>query len=312
MKLVMTLLVRDEEDIIRDNIEFHLAQGVDFFIATDNRSVDATTKILKEYEERGLLHYIYEGNDDFDQSAWVTRMARMAFSDYGADWVIHSDADEFWWPLHGNLREVFECLPGEVSVVFSNRLNFVAVDSDSGQPFWSRMIYREKESLNLLGKSLRPKIAHRGNATVIVHQGNHSVAGMAMFDQADGLIEILHFPVREYKQIENKIILGGEAYARNSKLPKAVGLAWRELHEAYKDSGNLNQYFRDQQHDSDKLNKRLQAGDIVIDKKLRDYFFSGAVGTKIATASDLSDRLLSTIIKSLKQYLKNSSFSPNG
>ena len=29
MKLVMTLLVRDEEDIVRENLDFHLAQGVD-------------------------------------------------------------------------------------------------------------------------------------------------------------------------------------------------------------------------------------------------------------------------------------------
>ena len=29
MKLVMTLLLRDEEDIVADNLDFHLAQGVD-------------------------------------------------------------------------------------------------------------------------------------------------------------------------------------------------------------------------------------------------------------------------------------------
>ena len=38
MKIVMTLLVRDEQDIIRENIEFHLSQGIDYFIATDNIS----------------------------------------------------------------------------------------------------------------------------------------------------------------------------------------------------------------------------------------------------------------------------------
>lgn len=80
MKIVMTLLVRDEEDIIRENIEYHLAQGVDYFIATDNRSNDATTDILKGYERKGVLHYCYEADDDYSQGEWVTRMARMAFS----------------------------------------------------------------------------------------------------------------------------------------------------------------------------------------------------------------------------------------
>jgi hypothetical protein len=32
----MTLLIRDEEDIIDKNISFHLKHGVDFIIATDN------------------------------------------------------------------------------------------------------------------------------------------------------------------------------------------------------------------------------------------------------------------------------------
>ena len=53
MKLVMTLLVRDEADIVDAQIAFHLAAGVDFVIATDNRSEDGTTRILERYERAG-------------------------------------------------------------------------------------------------------------------------------------------------------------------------------------------------------------------------------------------------------------------
>ena len=38
MKLVMTLLVRDEADVVDAQIAFHLHAGVDFVVATDNRS----------------------------------------------------------------------------------------------------------------------------------------------------------------------------------------------------------------------------------------------------------------------------------
>ena len=69
MQLIMTLLVRDEEDIIRENIEYHLAQGVDFTIATDNLSVDSATEIRRSYETRGVSHYSLEEQDNYNQHA---------------------------------------------------------------------------------------------------------------------------------------------------------------------------------------------------------------------------------------------------
>jgi Glycosyl transferase family 2 len=101
MKLVMTLLVRDEADIIAANIEFHLAQGVDFIIATDNLSEDGTTGILNNFERKGVLHYIRETDDDYAQHRWVTRMARLARTRFGADWVINNDEAALLLPYRG-------------------------------------------------------------------------------------------------------------------------------------------------------------------------------------------------------------------
>ena len=53
MKLVMTLLVRDEADIVDAQIAFHLDAGIDYVVATDNRSQDGTTEILERYEQEG-------------------------------------------------------------------------------------------------------------------------------------------------------------------------------------------------------------------------------------------------------------------
>ena len=38
MKLVMTLLARDEADVVEAWLAFHLNAGADFVVATDNRS----------------------------------------------------------------------------------------------------------------------------------------------------------------------------------------------------------------------------------------------------------------------------------
>ena len=42
MKLVLTLLVRNEADVVDANLAFHLNAGVDFVIATDNGSEDGS------------------------------------------------------------------------------------------------------------------------------------------------------------------------------------------------------------------------------------------------------------------------------
>ena len=241
MKLVMTLLVRDEQDIVRENLDFHLAQGVDEVIVTDNGSEDATVEILREYESQGVVRLLFEPTDDYSQGRWVTRMARLAATE-GADWVINNDADEFWWPRAGSLRSIFDQLDDEVGLVVARRQNFVPRPED-GRPFWERMTLRERESLNPLGKPLPPKLAHRADPEIAVAQGNHKVEGARLGERLDDdSIEILHFPMRTYAQFENKIIKGGRAYARNRELPERTGRTWRRLYETWEQGGLRDHY----------------------------------------------------------------------
>jgi glycosyltransferase involved in cell wall biosynthesis len=264
MKLVMTLLVRDEQDIIAQHLDFHLAQGVDEVIVTDNGSEDATLEILRGYESRGVVRVIHEPSDDYSQGKWVTRMARMAASEHGADWVINSDADEFWWPRSGTLASTFAGLSDGVGVVVARRTNFVPQPEDD-QPFWERMTVRERESLNPVGKPLPPKLAHRAHPEITVVQGNHRVQGPDLGERLDdGTVEILHFPMRSYAQFENKIVKGGQAYARNRELPENVGRTWRRLYEVWQ-RGELPQHY------AESVVSDPASEDLVSDTRLRDY-----------------------------------------
>jgi glycosyltransferase involved in cell wall biosynthesis len=264
MKLVMTLLVRDEEDIVADNLDFHLAQGVDEVIVTDNGSVDGTLEILRAYEARGLVRIIVEPTDDYSQGRWVTRMARMAATEHKADWVINNDADEFWWPREGTLRTLFEGLGGDVGVVVGRRTNFVPRPEDD-RPYWERMTLRERESLNPVGKPLPPKLAHRAHPEIVVVQGNHRIKGPDVGSEVDnGAIEILHFPMRSYAQFENKIVKGGRAYARNKELPEKTGRTWRRLYQTWEKGGLPAHY-------EASVVAEAARQDLLEDTRLRDY-----------------------------------------
>ncbi len=272
MKLVMTLLVRDEQDILKANLEFHLAQGVDLFIVTDNNSVDASKEILQPYIQQGLVHYIFEAEDNYNQHAWVTRMARLAYTKFGADWVINNDADEFWWPITGNLTQTFNNIDNEFNTLIAQRHDFIPMEKNLDNQFYNNMQYRKVISLNPLGNPLPPKVAHHGSKKVIVKQGNHRIEGLEPLNTARDLIEILHFPIRSYSQFSNKIINGGKAYSNNTTLPKAIGKTWRKLYAEYQEQHNLHAYYAQQAYSKTRIQAELQQQLLIKDTRLVDFF----------------------------------------
>ena len=125
MRLILTLLCRNEIDIIDSMIRFHLGHGVDCIVATDNGSNDGTRECLQHYVHSGKLLLIDQPESTHDQAVWVSVMARMATEQLAADWLIHSDADEFWWPLNGDLKTTLQAVPPGVQALTVGRTNFL-------------------------------------------------------------------------------------------------------------------------------------------------------------------------------------------
>lgn len=270
-RLVMTLLVRDESDIIRDNLDYHLSRGVDFVIATDNGSVDDTPAILEAYQRAGVLRLVREPGNTHSQGRWVTRMARLAYSDHGADWVINNDADEFWWADGGDLKQALEQCAVTSELVRARRFDMVA-KVQGGAPYLERMLWRDLESVNAVGDPLPPKALHRAHPDVRVAEGNHSAAFGDRKPQvgAEKSLMIFHYPDRGYEQYSGKIARGGAALARNTDLSQQAGHAWRAMYAMYQ-AGTLEEHYLARASDPVSVEAGVRAGRYVPDTRLRDY-----------------------------------------
>lgn len=259
----MTLLVRDEADIVAAVVEHHLAAGVGMVVATDNGSVDGTAEILAAYQEAGVLELHHEPAHDYRQAEWVTRMARRAAAVHGADWVINADADEFLWAPEP-LPAVFASVRGGGVVV--PRENLVASPGVTGS--WvDRLVLRDELSLSPRGTRIGPKFCHVGDPDVSVAYGNHTAEGPRIGPPADGHpLRVLHVPDRGAEQYRRKIRNGGAAYAANTVVSTEVGWHWREDYDRLR-GGTLDETYASRQAT---VAERASRGELVPDTRLRD------------------------------------------
>ena len=283
----MTYKVRDEADVLEDNLRFHHALGVDFFIVTDNGSVDGTKEILQRWVDAGLARVIEAPDEPMSSTGhrWLTDMARLAAEEHGADWVLHNDADEFWWPLEGTLREALAAIPEEFGAVLAPRVEFVGRPDGPGS-FAERLTYREAHG------RLRPKVAHRARGDVVVlHRGGHDVVAAPTGNPRDALrppgravlrtvrdaeagddralalapawpIQILHFPVRSFAQYRRRVELGLESFPDQK--------SWSQLRRAY-EADKLEWLYKELIYDDEAVAEGLRSGELVEDTRLRDF-----------------------------------------
>jgi hypothetical protein len=270
MKLVMTLLVRDEADILDANLAFHLNAGVDVIVATDHRSQDGTTEILESYADDGYLHLIKEAGDEFRQTEFVTRMARQAVTELSADWVIHADADEFWWPRGSSLKQVLEAVPMRYGIVRGLMRHFVP-RPDDGSSFAERMdvSLAGTAPINDPSSRFRPavKVAHRADPEIRIGLGNHNATSERLVPLRGWCpLEVLHFPIRTTAQCEQKYVNTHNAWPSDGREPGTfVERAFQAI-----ETGHLDDYYASLAVDDAARSRGLADGTLQLDVRVRD------------------------------------------
>jgi hypothetical protein len=291
MRLAMTLLVRDVADIIEANLGYHRAQGVDFFVVGDNGSTDGTVAILERYERAGLVKLEhFPGSVNQAWSEGRTKIARLTH-ELGADWVIHNDGDEFWWPLTGDLKQTLAAIPERFGLVIAPRTEYVPRPGDAS--FADRLTFREARSLH------PPKAAHRAHPRIVLDHPHptriwiEQSSALAAFEGRPGLdisntkqrvqmeqeltaqmkqklifaptfpIRVLHFPVRSPAQYGHRVEIAERAGMLESD--------WRADLLAAHERKRLDRVYDELTLSDREIARGVEDGWLVEDTDFRDY-----------------------------------------
>ena len=220
-RLVMTILVKDEADIIEANIRTHASLGVDAFAIMDNSSTDGTREILVRLQKEFEIVIIDEVGE-YNQAKWMKSLAKIAKERLKADWVISNDADEFWIPK--NELTLKENLAFKGSVLTIQRYNMLLLDKKEffKSPYYVKnpIFYSKENQLNSKKVSITltkiaPKTIINPHGLIYLRGGNHKALHIANirdylrsgYDKIKRFrdIEVFHYPIRSYAQFEKNI-----------------------------------------------------------------------------------------------------------
>jgi hypothetical protein len=233
--ITMLLLVRDEIDIIGQNINFHLGMGIEHFVVTDNGSVDGTRDILVDFKRRlgKSMVIIDDAEPAHHQSVRVNRMIQVAKKEFRPRWIISSDADEFWYPASGRYDSEID---GRKNVLNCYWHNFLPRPNMSWQEFTD-----VGEMPGYHGGTSKTFCLARG--LVGMYKGNHESRSIPRVISRSDNIRVYHYPVRSYEQFERKVVQGHRASVKALD-PESANFHWREYYQAW-ENGRLPQLYEE-------------------------------------------------------------------
>jgi SAM-dependent methyltransferase len=280
VKVVGLYLVRNEVDLIEVNLRHHFATAIDEAIVIDNGSSDGTLEKVALLAETMPIQLASEPGP-YDQSARVTRMARVAFRD-GADWILPIDADEFWIGTDTALRSVLQDFPADVSAVRAEIVNFIQRRDvlTAGPTNLLSMTMRperqvgpielceelvESQQIGFVEMMYPPKWVSRAYPDMVITNGNHSVEAIPDSAVTTERILCLHAPLRARSLLAGKLDQGRRVIEDEGRKDYwHVRRWWRLCRE-----GKIDNEWGANSYENGSLTVGGQTRDLVEDTRLR-------------------------------------------
>jgi len=289
-RIVAVMVVRDENDIIAENILHHLRVGIDAFVVIDHGSIDGTFETLEALRRDGIpLTCLRRDRDELPDK--VDIWYDILFSEarrLKADRALSIDADEFWLPATGTFRT----LPWTKPVITALRFNMLAPREVLSVPgsVLNTHVYRvcrpyspEAYRLSVLNKdtdfsanypilmtTLLPKVAFEMHSFRRLGMAGHDVeleGGPPGRPPSDGSATIFHYPLRTLAQYDRKVQAFDRFFEGLPNLDRGTSWQTRYMSER-RASGQLEQEFLRHFLSSQELSELLDTGVVVHDARL--------------------------------------------
>ena len=196
-------MVRDEEDVIEENLEWHYGLGFRYFFIIDNRSKDLTRELIDSFRVRtdAIVHLLIDYSEVNNQYKNFNAAFRFIETHYDhVQWIFPIDADEFLCsvrPLWKIVQSVDSCVgsiiypripyfPTTIESLSGNgkffeRLDHIYIDNPQTElyrhyqfhPFDPPAPWDRKLGINIFNNKVAIR-AHYGIRTV---RGNHYIEG---------------------------------------------------------------------------------------------------------------------------------------
>jgi hypothetical protein len=228
MQLVAVSIIKNEADIIEAFIR-HTAHWVDRHLVFDHDSTDGTREILGQLVREGISLSVFTdealGNL---QQARSNHLTKVAANEFGAEWILPLDADEF---LSGpGRKELEQALAGLAAGVPASvpLLNHCPTDADDAAQFNPALRLRHCERQPAPTRKILVPRALAVDPSVIAAKGSHALqrGNESLPDAAlPECFRLAHFPERSPGQQAVRIVL-----AELQKLSRGRAHAGVDLH----------------------------------------------------------------------------------
>jgi len=247
VRIAAIIWVVNESELIASTIQHALGIGVDHVMVCDLGSTDQTPDIVERLCNKFPVSLKRFSATDFaDSAAWQKREVEL-LRETGADWVILQDADEFWIPNGGAMKEL--ALPQGVDALSVARFNIVLTADQppaeeislsvlAGSSFYVKKVDNFPARLDVdAGLSWSqgvpmPKLMVRPAQVVSLTMGWHGaemLEGPARIASmpADRLF-VAHLPFTSYSRFEKKVASIRETLANQAQYyPAMIGWHWK-------------------------------------------------------------------------------------